>query len=770
MSYIARHKWLTVFGTLVGVVAIVAFLFQWDWLIPLVDKQASAALGCPVTITHLHVQLGRTTRIEAEGITIANPDGWQGGGNFATIERLGLDVLPLEYIQHRQIVLPVIDVQSPKVDAQQLADGTANWNLGSKNPGPPSTGPGPKLGTLRIADGHAHVQDAKLNADFEVNLSTKEAPEGADPTTGQIVADAKGTYAKQPITAQFVGGALLSLRDDAHPYPVDLKLANGPTRIALKGTIKDPLAFAGANIELELSGPDMSLLLPLTGIAIPKTPAYRIAGKLDYATGIVKFQQFTGKVGSSDLAGNIEVDTKPEQRPVLTADLQSKLVDLKDLAGFIGGEPGDADKGTKRPAPSNGKVLPNDPISLPRLNVADVHLKYRATRIEGRRQPLDNMRADMDIVNGDVHLHPLSFGIGRGSISGDIALAEAGNQLHAKATIDFQRVDVDKLLSATGVARGAGAIGGKAVIDGTGRSVAEILGRGNGELKLYMGHGGNLSAFLVDLSGLEFGNAFLSALGVPNRAQLECLITDFVLQSGVATARTVMIDTDEARIGVTGDVNLRNETLNLGLQDRIEALQHRQHPHPHRHQRPTRQARHRPGDRPPRRPRRCRRRPRHHRHAPGRAPPHHPARNWRRRRLLRPAPHRSGPSARPRPGPRRPRPHPPLSQSPRQAFRIHRRQPLRLIDHSLRRRHRPAQIVDRHRPDRRPPNLQIPLPAHRMVQKHPHETMIQRDRPSCPGRHPRQHRPRQLQPSRHHRRPLIRISHANLHSPQPHLK
>ena len=169
----------------------------------------------------------------------------------------------------------------------------------------------------------------------------------------------------------------------------------------------------------------------------------------------------------------------------------------------------------------------------------------------------------MDIVNGNVHLHPLSFGIGRGTMSGDITLAETGDQLHAKATIDFQRIDVDKLLAATGIARGAGAIGGQAVIDGTGRSVAEILGRGNGELKLYMGRGGNLSALLVDLSGLEFGNAFLSALGVPNRAQIECLITDFVLQSGVATARTVMIDTDEARIGVTGAVNLRNETLAL---------------------------------------------------------------------------------------------------------------------------------------------------------------------------------------------------------------
>ena len=559
MSSITRRRWPFFVGGVVLLLVVAVFLFRWDWLIPVVQARASAALGRPVTITHLHVALGRMTRIEADGVVIGNPADWPGGGNFATAERLGVDVDAMALIKHRQIVLPVIDVQSPKVEAQQLADGRANWTFDFGSGG--GSGPGPSLGTLRIADGHAHVVDAKLAADFNVDLETQDSKDG----TGQIVASAKGTYAKQPITAQFTGGALLSLRDAAKPYPVDLKLANGPTKVSLVGTVQNPLAFAGVDLKLELAGPDMSLLLPLTGIAIPKTPPYRVAGQLDYADGVVKFTGMTGKVGSSDLNGNLEVDTKP-QRPVLTADLNSKLVDLKDLGGFIGAEPGDASKGTKRATANTGRVLPNDPISLPKLNVADVHLKYRATRIQGRSQPLDNMRADMDIVNGEVHLHPLAFGIGNGQITGDIALGEVKDQVHAKATIDFQRVDLAKLLNATGVAKGAGSIGGRAVIDGTGRSMAEILGRGNGELKLFMGRGGNVSALLVDLSGLQFGNALLSALGVPDRAQLQCAAVDFTLQQGQATARTAIIDTDESRIGLTGGLSLRNETLGLTLE------------------------------------------------------------------------------------------------------------------------------------------------------------------------------------------------------------
>ena len=402
---------------------------------------------------------------------------------------------------------------------------------------------------------------AKLKSDFNVDVATKDT-EGQP---SQIVASAKGTYAKAPIDATFTGGALLSLRDESQPYPINLQVANGPTKISLVGTVKDPLSFAGADLKLDLSGPDMSLLLPLTGVAIPRTPPYRITGSLDYADGSVRFNGMNGKVGSSDLGGDIQVDTKP-QRPVLTADLQSKRVDLKDLGGFIGADPGDASKGTKKAAPSNGRVLPDDPVNLPKLNVADVHLKYHADRIEGRSQPLDNMRANLDIVNGAVSLSPLSFGIGRGQIVSDIKLAQSGEGVHAKTTVDFQRVDVDKLLAATGAARGAGAIGGRAVIDGTGRSMAEILAHGNGELKLYMGSGGNVSALLVDLSGLQFGNAVLSALGVPNRATIQCLITDFVLQQGIVDARTFVLDTDEARVGGKGSINLRDESLKLVLE------------------------------------------------------------------------------------------------------------------------------------------------------------------------------------------------------------
>jgi hypothetical protein len=77
--------------------------------------------------------------------------------------------------------------------------------------------------------------------------------------------------------------------------------------------------------------------------AIPKTPAYQLAGKLD-VDGLdkIRFSDFQGRLGNSDIGGTIEeqpngTEVKGKTKPVVTMDLRSNRVDLADLNGFIGG-------------------------------------------------------------------------------------------------------------------------------------------------------------------------------------------------------------------------------------------------------------------------------------------------------------------------------------------------------------------------------------------------------------------------------------------------
>jgi hypothetical protein len=257
---------------------------------------------------------------------------------------------------------------------------------------------------------------------------------------------------------------------------------------------------------------------------------------------------------------------------MVTADLASTKVDLADLGGFIGTTPGRQSTANQSAAQkqelarteASPKLLPDTPFDLPKLRAADVKLRYRGEHILGRSVPLDNLVVNLSIMEGKIALEPISFGVGRGRIAGTVALDGSGNVIRTKAAVDFEHVDVARLMAATHMFGGAGAIGGHADIVTSGNSLAQMLGNGNGGLRLLM-IGGDLSALLVNLSGLEFGNALLSALGFPERTPVECMVADFSLQKGLLNTRTLLLVTKEANVHGTGWVNLRNETVDYKL-------------------------------------------------------------------------------------------------------------------------------------------------------------------------------------------------------------
>ena len=556
-------KWALWGGIPFLLIAGVIVFWNWDWFIPVVQARASAALGRTVTIQHLHLRLGRVTRVVVDGITIANPPQW-GGPPFATVQQLPTDVDVWDDIFHHQLIIPLVALAQPQVNVAQAPDGKSNYELQLASG---SSGGTTQIGDVRISDGHVHAVLKKLKADFNLDIATRE--HGSEP---QIVVTAHGTYNDAPITGQVIGGALLSLRDSAHPWPIDMHVANGDTKVALTGTLQEPLHLRGANLKLELSGQDMSQLTPLTGIPIAKTPPYRLTGNLDFAGGHVQFRNFAGQVGKSDLEGTIDVNPG-KQRPLVDAELRSRQVDLADLGGFIGTEPGRVTTPGQTPekraqlaqSEKSANLLPDKPINLPELRFADVKLRYRGEHILGDSIPLDNLLVALDINDGAIDLHPLSFGVGPGSIKGTIALTPQTNKLmHAKANIDFDRVDVARLMAATHTFGGVGTISGAGNIDAVGNSMATLLGNGNGGVRLGM-VGGDLSSLLIDLSGLEFGNALLSALGIPQRTPVECLVDNMVLRNGVVSFEPLILDTGEAIVHGSGTMNLKNEGLALQL-------------------------------------------------------------------------------------------------------------------------------------------------------------------------------------------------------------
>jgi AsmA family protein len=564
-----RLAWIGVPAVLI---AILVASWNWDWIIPIVRFRASAALGRAVTMSHLHVRLGRVVQVVADDVVVANPPGWPSGDPpFVTIQALTIQADAWGYLHGSGLVLPLIGLDNPKVQVAETKDGSANFNLST---GGGSGGTPVKIGDLRIAGGDVHVVLANLKSDFNAHVVSRG--EGSE---ARIVVDATGTYAAQPITAHLVGGALLSLRDADQPWPVDLNLANGPTRVALNGTLRDPLAFKGANLRLQLSGPDLGLLEPLTGLPIPKTPNYQITGKLDLdGFEKIRFDDFQGRLGNSDFAGTIEeqlggTDAKGKTKPVVTMDLRSNRVDLADLTGFLGGTPGRTTTTGATPqqraavvtSDASAKLLPDTPFSIPRFDWADIHVRYHGAHIEGRNMPFDTLTVVTDLVGGNLKVHPVDVGVGKGRLTANADITpESAKNVHARVDLRMQNLDVSRMMAATHTFEGAGSVSGVGAFDATGDSLAALMANGNGQMKMAMA-GGDLSAVLVDLTGLQFGNALLSALGVPRKTPVQCFVGDFGLQRGVLNFNALTLDTGEAITNVGGNLDLSKETIDLAL-------------------------------------------------------------------------------------------------------------------------------------------------------------------------------------------------------------
>lgn len=566
-----RHPVLRIFGGIFAALAVcivvLVLVWQWDWFVPLINRQASAALHRPVSIAHLHVSPGLRTSVTVDNLKIAQPEGFEKEkSDFASAKSLTIKVDVWRYVTGRGLFIPVIRMDTPKGDIVSLIDGRNNYTFEDPSNKKTNTTSSedmqlPDIGEIDIQNADIRLALAKLKTDMHVLVHTTAPQNGSK---GNVVIDLKGRYAQAPINGHIVGGALLSLTNPKEPYPIDGRVENGPTYVTLKGTIDDPMHFKGTRLALHFAGPDMALLYGLTGVPIPHTPAYSVTGNLGYSEQAIRFQKFEGRMGSSDIGGDINVNPhlKP---PFVEAALHSHSVDLADLGGFVGAKTGEA----KKTAPPSKSILPDQKINVPKLNAVNAHVTYHGDHIRNKDWPLDNIDTEFDVKDGAIDLKHLSFATGSGKISATATLQPVKNeQFRTKFRFDVSRLPLSRIMKATDTFKGEGTIGGHATLTSTGNSIASLVANGDGGTTLVLDRGGDVTALLPDLLGLKLGSAILSALGIPDRSKLKCLVADMPLDNGILKTKSLLLQTETTRTTGTGTVNFHNDTLDYAVTTR----------------------------------------------------------------------------------------------------------------------------------------------------------------------------------------------------------
>src|SRR5690606_22928102 len=97
---------------------------------------------------------------------------------------------------------------------------------------------------------------------------------------------------------------------------------------------------------------------------------------------------------------------------------------------------------------------------------------------------------------------------------------------------------------------------------GRGESIAQMLGSADGQLTAVVSRG-TISHFLLEAAGLNVANMIMLKLFGDQQIVLNCMASDFGVKNGIATVRTFRLETDDTTVDMSGQINLRNETINL---------------------------------------------------------------------------------------------------------------------------------------------------------------------------------------------------------------
>ncbi|HZQ00840.1 MAG TPA: AsmA family protein [Reyranella sp.] len=527
-----------------------------------IEQRAAAYSGRKTTIGSITVDWGSVTHLNLKDVQIANAD-WGKADHMFKAAEVDLDIR-LWPLLRGDFVLPHLRLLRPELKLERNQQDQSNWSF-QQRPGvatavkavkPQERHQTPLVGRLEVEDGKVGFSDLKRGIDLDGTISTAVGHAGAQP---QAHLSLKGHLQKQPLTVRFAGGSALMLRQTDQPYPVDLAIDYGPTKLALKGTLQDPLQWKGADVELSLSGQSLSDIYPLLGIPGPRTPPYHLSGRLEREPGIWKVTKTAWHAGNSDLSGDIVIDERNKPGH-LSANLMAQRLDFADLAPLIGASPSGHE--TEQQLEARGELFPSEPMHVERLRVMNMDVSLDARHVVAASYlPVNALSFHVHVQDGVATVQPLMLAVAGGTVTGHFSVDARSDIPDVRAALVLRGLEFGRFFRGTRYANTThGKLQGRLALQGRGRSLAEVMAAANGHVEFAMA-AGSVSDLMVSLAGLQIADALILYIAGDHSIPIDCALGRFDLKQGVATFDHTLLDTRKSILHVDGQVSFASQSV-----------------------------------------------------------------------------------------------------------------------------------------------------------------------------------------------------------------
>jgi uncharacterized protein involved in outer membrane biogenesis len=541
----------------------------WRWLIV---HEVSQATGRTVSIdgnVTVHLFTSRPQLI-VEGLTIANPP-WADTKSMMSVKRFDA-TLSLKSLLGFHLVLPQVSIDAPAIDVERDASGRANWDF-SRPGARPVNGAAPAplhipvIQQLSLTNGTLKAVDSVRKLTFDGQVSVAENQNTADDHALKL--RGSGKLNGKPFKLSLDGEPLIGVQP-SKPYGFEIDITAADIKMNAHATIAHPFDLAALQAILHVSGSDLADLYYLTGLALPNTPPYDVSGTLVRDNLRFKVDDFRGKLGSSDVSGNLAIDTSRE-RPKLTATLVSKQLNLADLAAPLGTQAPMRASSTlatpaPAPAPAPALLLPDADLQVQRVRGMDADVQFDAASVKTAKMPMKKVRFHLNLNNGKIALDPLAFSLPQGEFAGTVTIDAQG--AIPQTSIDMKVSNVDlaqfKPKSAT-AAPLEGQMLGRVKLRASGTSVHKAAANAQGDITLVVPKG-EMREALAELTGIDLSRGLgLILTKNEQKTELRCGVANFKAGDGDLKATTFVIDTTNVLVTGQGQIDLKSEALDLAL-------------------------------------------------------------------------------------------------------------------------------------------------------------------------------------------------------------
>jgi AsmA family protein len=546
-----------------------------DWLRGELEGHASDYTGRKTTVGRIDFAWGATTSVRLEQVAIANV-AWAKTPHMLKIEQVDFDIR-LWPLLKGDIVLPRLVLRKPEVEVEVGDREQLNWSMEEtpvatgavKAMEPDSRSGAPAIGRLEVTEGKLAYRDPRRKLELDGSVSTAA---GKAAEQSQVELQLEGKLEGQPLALKFTGGSIVMLRDTEQPYPLDLDVTFGGTKLVAKGTVHDPFKWTGADVDFTLSGPNLSEIYPLLGIPGPPTPPYRIAGKLERDAGAWKLVKSRWRVGESDLAGEVIVDgrNKPE---FLTAKLVSQKLVFEDLAPLIGAAPqrktnvSARQAQTRQQLEASGSLFPDVPLHTEKLRAMNMDVTLDAKRVIAPPYlPVQALALRVLVQDGNATVKPLTLQVlGGGRIEGELGIDARTEAPRWRTRLSLADIELKNFFRESRYFDAThGRIQGRVVLAGTGRSLAQVMGSADGHMAFALG-GGTVSSLMVSLAGLQIFDALILYVTGDNRIPIKCAVSRLNFQRGTVVFDRTLLDTQKSVLHVRGQVSLQSQAVSAEI-------------------------------------------------------------------------------------------------------------------------------------------------------------------------------------------------------------